>query len=176
MMEHIEFRVQDGESADGGDESATGGELLKACVLKQCDEGIKHKRSTVDSSEGAMARSDEYSKVERNKQHQLDGKTSDSRKFALTKFVGQLFKLQIIPPRIVHDCIETLLPNSDGPEEDEIESLCSLLTTTGSMLDAPEARPDIDAYFARMEGFTKDSNIRPRFRFMVQVRLEFQYK
>lgn len=173
IMEHFELRVQDGESTGGGDESVGGGELIKACVLKQYDKEFKHKRHAVDSSEGALKPSDDYSKVDLNERHQLDAKTSEGRKFALIKFIGQLFKLQIIPPQIIHDCIEALLSDSDRPEEDAIESLCSLLTTIGSMLDTPEARPDIDAYFVRMDGFTKDSNIRPRFRFMAQVRLKF---
>ncbi|KAF8335869.1 uncharacterized protein EI90DRAFT_3047364 [Cantharellus anzutake] len=33
--------------------------------------------------------------------------------------------------RIMHECIKKLLSNVDDPEEEEIESLCQLLTTVG---------------------------------------------
>jgi translation initiation factor 4G len=35
----------------------------------------------------------------------------------------------------MHECVKKLLGNVDNPEEEEIESLCKLLATVGSMLD-----------------------------------------
>jgi translation initiation factor 4G len=53
----------------------------------------------------------------------------------LIKFIGELFKLQMLMERIVYECVKKLLGNVDNPEEEEIESLCKLLTTVGNSLD-----------------------------------------
>ena len=37
------------------------------------------------------------------------------------KFIGELFKLQMLTERIMHECIKKLLSNVDNPEEEEIE-------------------------------------------------------
>ncbi|KZP10374.1 hypothetical protein FIBSPDRAFT_1051378 [Athelia psychrophila] len=58
----------------------------------------------------------------------------------LIKFIGEWFKLQMPTERIMHECVKTLLGNVENPEEDEIESLCKLLSTVGALLDTQGAR------------------------------------
>ena len=50
------------------------------------------------------------------------------RSLGLIKFIGELFKLQMLTERIMYKCVKNLLGNVDNPEEEEIESLCKLLT------------------------------------------------
>ena len=49
----------------------------------------------------------------------------------------------------------------DNPEEEEIESLCTLLTTVGSVLDTQKARAHMDVYFSRMKELTKSLHVMP---------------
>ena len=92
------------------------------------------------------------------------------RGLGLIRFIGELFKLQMLTERIMHECIKKLLGNVENPEE-EIESLCKLLTTVGSLLDTPKARAHLDVYFSRMRELTKNKNVNARMIFMLQVRV-----
>jgi hypothetical protein len=47
------------------------------------------------------------------------------RGLGLIRFIGELFELQMLTERIMHECIEKLLGNVENPEEG-IESLCKL--------------------------------------------------
>ena len=76
----------------------------------------------------------------------------------------------MLTERIMHECVKKLLGNVDNPEEEEIESLCKLLATVGSMLDTQKARAHLDVYFSRMKELTKSLNVTPRMQYMLQVR------
>jgi hypothetical protein len=75
----------------------------------------------------------------------------------LIKFIGELFKLQMLTERIMHECVKKLLWNVDNPEEEEIESLCKLLTTVGRILDTAKARAHMVVYFSRMKELTSSA-------------------
>jgi len=60
--------------------------------------------------------SDEYYAAQKAKRQGL----------GLIKFIGELFKLQILTERIMHECIKKLLGNVENPEEEEIESYSRL--------------------------------------------------
>ena len=94
----------------------------------------------------------------------------------LIKFIGELFKLQMLTEHIMHECVKKLLGNVDDPEEEEIESLCKLLAIVGSLLDTPKARAHLNVYFSRMRELTKSPNVNSRMQFMLQVcRSSFLY-
>ena len=69
----------------------------------------------------------------------------------------------------MHECIKKLLSNVVNPEEEEIESLCKLLTTVGQSLDNAKARNHMDIYFERMQEMARGSNINSRMQYMLQV-------
>ena len=92
------------------------------------------------------------------------------RGLGLVKFIGELYKLGMLTERIMHECVKKLLGNVENPEEEEIESLCKLLTTVGQILDTPKARAHMDVYFTRMKELTKNGNVNSRMVFMLQVR------
>ena len=75
----------------------------------------------------------------------------------------------MLTERIMHECIKKLLGNVENPEEEEIESLCKLLTTVGMLLDTAKARAHLDVYFSRMRELTKNKNVNARMIFMLQV-------
>jgi len=51
--------------------------------------------------------------------------------------MGELYKLQMLTGKIIHDCIVSLLKSTD---EDGYEYLCVLLKTCGKFLDQPKAQ------------------------------------
>jgi len=93
----------------------------------------------------------------------------------LIKFIGELFKLQMLMERIMHECVKKLLGNMDNPEEEEIESLCKLLMTVGLFLDTQKACAHMDVYFLRMKKLTKSLYVMSCMQFMLQVCVSFIY-
>jgi translation initiation factor 4G len=124
------------------------------------DEAVKAANETKgDQKEEYALYSEEYYIAQKAKRHGL----------GLIKFIGELFKLQMLTERIMHECVKKLLGNVDNPEEEEIESLCKLLTTVGGILDTQKARAHMDVYFSRMKELTKSLHVTPRMQFMLQV-------
>jgi hypothetical protein len=52
-------------------------------------------------------------------------------------FIGELFKVNMLTPNIMHYCITTLLDEKNAPDEEKIELLCKLLQSIGEKLDTP---------------------------------------
>ncbi|KZT05331.1 uncharacterized protein LAESUDRAFT_813465 [Laetiporus sulphureus 93-53] len=75
---------------------------------------------------------------------------------------------------IMHERVKRLLANVENPEEEEVESLCKLLTTVGKLLDTPKARARMDVYFARMKELCKNPNVNSRMQFMLQDVIELR--
>ena len=69
----------------------------------------------------------------------------------------------------MHECIKKLLSNAVDPTEEEVESLCKLLATVGSILDIPKARLHMDVYFSRMQDLAASEMIKPNMRSMILV-------
>ncbi|KAI1798488.1 hypothetical protein LXA43DRAFT_1108138 [Ganoderma leucocontextum] len=57
----------------------------------------------------------------------------------LITFISELFKLQMLTECIMHEWVKKLLGNVKNPEEEEIESLCKLLTTVSQILAQPRS-------------------------------------
>ena len=91
------------------------------------------------------------------------------RGLGLVQFVGELFKLQMLQPRIMHTCIVRLLRTTTEPEEDEIESVCRLLTTVGYLLDTTSGnhKSRMDVYFKRIDDILQSPALSSRMRFML---------
>ena len=92
------------------------------------------------------------------------------RGLGLVRFIGELYRLSMLTERIMHECIKKLLANTDNPEEEDVESLCRLLTTVGKGLDNAKAKQHMDIYFTRMKMISDNLKISSRIRFMIQVR------
>ena len=60
-------------------------------------------------------------------------KKSRQRSQATVRFVGELYKHQMLTVRIVHDCLKKLL--TAPTNEQALEDLCVLLTTAGKELE-----------------------------------------
>ncbi|KAI9239239.1 MAG: hypothetical protein BYD32DRAFT_485925 [Podila humilis] len=147
-------------------QGSAGGKLFRKYLLHRCQEefvkGWKDKAAangvSLNDKDGPDLMSDEYYIMMKAKRQGL----------GLIHFIGELFKLQMLTEKIMHECVKKLLANVKDPEEEETEGLCKLMTTVGLQLDRPEAKSHIDVYFARMTELTKNMKLASRIRFMVQ--------
>lgn len=84
------------------------------------------------------------------------------------RFIGEIFKVGLIGEKIMHSIITELLSNVENPEEEEIECLCRLLMTVGSILDRPEAANFWAQYIARLQWLIgQKDKLSSRIRFMI---------
>ncbi|WFD28557.1 hypothetical protein MNAN1_003570 [Malassezia nana] len=141
-----------------------GGMLFRKYLLTWCqgdfEKGWGAQKEEKDKSDkGAELLTDEYYAEQKAKRRGL----------GLVQFVGELFKLQMLQPRIMHTCIVRLLRTTTEPEEDEIESVCRLLTTVGYLLDTSPGnhKSRMDVYFKRIDDILQSPALSSRMRFML---------
>ncbi|KAF8891812.1 hypothetical protein BD779DRAFT_1670764 [Infundibulicybe gibba] len=157
MMEKISPSVQDdgirnseGKPIAGGGLRARVGRQGGHCC-RRCDQGdggpgcqgVNDKNKEGETGDEIVLYSDEYYAAQKAKRQGL----------GLIKFIGELFKLQMLTERIMHEC---------------------LLTTVGALLDVPKARAHMDVYFQRMKELTKSQNVSSRMQFMLQDVIELR--
>jgi len=100
------------------------------------------------------------------------------------RFIGELYKLQMLTARIMHECVKKLLKEVD---DESLECLCRLLTTVGQELDTETRKRlqtgsaqqnaginDLDKYFKEMEVVMKDKKTSARVRFLMQDVVELR--
>jgi len=186
MMEQISTNVQDDGIKNHEGKPITGGQLFRKYLLNRCQEDFERgwvAKEATAAAAATKALEDEAAKAANAKTKEAGteeivlysseyyaAQKAKRQGLGLIKFIGELFKLQMLTERIMHECVKKLLGNVDNPEEEEIESLCKLLATVGSMLDTQKARAHLDVYFSRMKELTKSLNVTPRMQYMLQVR------
>lgn len=93
------------------------------------------------------------------------------------KFIGELFKQKLINERIIHtECIQRLMRISlDKKEDDVVEGLVQLMTTTGKLLAMNErAQSYMTAYFNEFLMLSRDPEIPTRIRFLLKDLLDLR--
>jgi hypothetical protein len=154
--------VRDEASMNMHGNPITGGQLFRKYLLNWCQDTFERlftAENEVRSSLAIALYSDEYYATRQAKRQGL----------GLARFTGELFKLKLLTERIIHECIKRLLVNVQNPGEAQIEFLCKLLVTVGSILDTGDARAYMDVYISRMKELTRGPILAPRIRFMFQV-------
>ncbi|KAJ8345429.1 hypothetical protein SKAU_G00296220 [Synaphobranchus kaupii] len=81
------------------------------------------------------------------------------------KFLGELFKLNMVRDVVILGCVSTYL---DTQSEEALECLCCLITTTGTALDCENVKPQMDRYFSQLNQILKEGKSTSRVRFMLQ--------
>lgn len=89
-------------------------------------------------------------------------------------FIGELHKIHMLPERIMHECIKSLLGDIKNPSYDDIESLGRLMTSVGPSLDHPQAKAYMDLYFVRIKEMSQNKNLPSRIRFMLEAVMELR--
>ncbi|KAI0036139.1 armadillo-type protein [Vararia minispora EC-137] len=185
MMEQISTKVQDDGILNGEGKPFAGGQLFRKYLLNRCQEDFErgwNQKETTAAAAAVKATEDQAVKEAAEKDKESGKDTNEvelysdeyyaaakakRRGLGLIRFIGELFKLQMLTERIMHECIKKLLGNVEDPEEEEIESLCKLLSTVGQLLDTQRARAHMDVYFSRMKELTKSKNVNSRMTFML---------
>lgn len=201
LMEKLSPEVTD-ESLKGSDgKLVVGGALFRKYLLNRCQEdferGWAHRDAMVDAAKSKEAEdkakkdSNEKTEAEAKEAAERGEKTEEKeaellseeyyiaqkakrRGLGLVRFIGELYKLQMLTEKIMHICIVKLLSNTADPEEEEIESLCKLLTTIGRQLDNEKARSHLNIYFQRMKDMTQSENVNSRMKFMLMDVIEMR--
>ena len=180
MMEQINPKVQEDGTKNSEGKTFAGGQLFRKYLLNRCQDDFERGRAATAAAAATKANEDQAvkeanEKIKGGEESELYSEEyyaaakAKRRGLGLVCFIGELFKLGMLTERIMHECIKKLLANVENPEEEEIESLCKLLTTIGSLLDTQKGRPYLDVYFSRMRELTKNKNVNARMMFMLQV-------
>ncbi|KAL5512629.1 hypothetical protein ACEPAG_3282 [Sanghuangporus baumii] len=189
MMEQISPNVQDDGIRNAEGKPITGGLLFRKYLLNRCQEDFERGWSAKETTAAAAKVKETEDQAVKNANETNKGEDGEISLYSeeyyaaqkakrqglgLIKFIGELYKLQMLTERIMHECIKKLLSNVDNPEEEEIESLCKLLTTVGQALDTSKARGHMDVYFTRMKELARSSNVSSRMQFMLQDVIELR--
>ncbi|KAF8633421.1 hypothetical protein AX17_004592 [Amanita inopinata Kibby_2008] len=186
MMEQISPKVQDDGIKNSEGKPIAGGQLFRKYLLNRCQEDFEHgwvAKEAAAAAAATKALEDQAVKAANEKgsgeialysEEYYVAQKAKRQGLGLIKFIGELFKLQMLTERIMHECVKKLLGNVHNPEEEEIESLCKLLSTVGSLLDTQKARAHMDVYFQRMRELTLSLNVNPRMQFMLQDVIELR--
>lgn len=137
---------------------------FRRILLNSCQEefeGAANMRAEIQKMTKAE---DEVERFEKEKLLKL-------RTLGNIRLIGELFKLKVIPEKIVHYCVQMLLgPDSKTtPAEENLEALCQLFLTVGKELDeSAKSGKASDIYFSQLKDFSKNSRLPARIRFMIQ--------
>lgn len=194
LMERVSNDVMDESIKTADGQAVTGGGLFRKYLLTRCqvdfERGWAHRDAMIDAAKGKEA--EDKAKRASNEKAEAEAKEADERGekaqekeaelmsdeyyaaqkakrrgLGLVRFIGELYKLQMLTERIMHACIKKLLHNTKDPEEEEIESLCKLMTTVGAQLDTERARNYMDIYIARMREMNNSDAVNSRMKFML---------
>lgn len=122
---------------------------FKVLLLNQCQsEFEKHKDDTSGQSiknEEIEKETDEAKRKQLKEQQEEDSFKIRRRAVGTVKFIGELYKIDMLVPKIMFSCIQLLLDNGD---EDSLECLCKLLTTIGQRMEANDKC--LENYFKKL--------------------------
>ena len=166
IMERINPNIRDDgvRSADG--KPIAGGRLFRGYLLHRCQTDFNRSVVVRVAADVAVRRAAETSGEAEHYSGEYHAAQKDRRqRLGLIQFCGELFKLQMLTERIMHECLKALFESLDITGEEGIEGLCRLLMTVGRLLDSPK----MDSYFTRVEELGKSNNVTPRVQFIVQV-------
>jgi translation initiation factor 4G len=174
MLESMSPDIKDEGIKDKNGNIVTGGNLFRKYLLNRCQEEFERgwkvnlPPQPEGTSEELQMLSDEY----------YIAMAAKRRGLGLVKFIGELFKLQMLTERIMHECVKKLVDYEGTPDEAEIESLTSLLQTVGKQLDNPESKAQgrMDLYFERINQMIAIPDLPSRLRFMLMDVVDLRNK
>ncbi|KAI8618892.1 armadillo-type protein [Chytriomyces sp. MP71] len=157
--------------------------IFRRLLLNKCQEEFESSEKwTKDDQAGEESRQERLKRLhnmtseEKEKYAQDDYERIKLKRRVLgnVTFIGELFKFDMITEKIMHMCLQQLLREVTNPEEEEVESICKLMTTIGGRLDHEKGRATMDVYFARIKALSINIKLPSRIRFMLQDLLELR--
>jgi len=158
---------------------------FRMLLLRRCQKEFEKDYLSEDERKKYMDKlsateSEEESKKINEEFQQLELKMR-KRSLGNIRFIGELYKLQLIKGKILHSIIKKLLLDVD---EESMECLCRLLTTCGSNLEAEIKTIDettrhlyqLDTFFDQMQEIIKQKKTTSRIRFLLQDTIDLRKK
>lgn len=104
--------------------------------------------------------------------------TSKHKTIGNIKFIGELFKIDLLPEKIMFGCIKMYIYNiqNNSNQEYNIECLCNLFKKIMFKLDNAKNKSVMGEYYKYFQYKSQDKNIKPRFRFMFLDILDLKKK
>ncbi|KAG5635953.1 hypothetical protein H0H81_009578 [Sphagnurus paluster] len=171
MIDRISPQVQRDTIKDAEGNPVPGGQLFRRYLLNRSQDDFERRWIAKEATATAAA-SKALEDQTGDDEVVVCSDTQKAKRQGLIKFLGELFKLQVLPVRLMHECVTMLLVNIENPKdpkEEDIESLCELLSNIGTILDTPKALARMDLYFSRMKVLAKSSNVNARMQLMLQA-------
>lgn len=142
-------------SSEQGEENTSKSSTLKMKLVTQCQmEFERHKEESLvfDDIEAKLREienhPDKEKRVEVKSRLEEEHYRYRQRANGTVKFIGELFKLNMLTTRIMRSCIDLLLLEAT---EEKIERVCKLLTTVGRKLEEDDSRQSLDNYFEQLK-------------------------
>ncbi|KAK1425088.1 hypothetical protein QVD17_20432 [Tagetes erecta] len=151
-----------------GNEKITFKRLLLSKCQKEFEKGDREEANkTEEEEEGDNKQTDEEREEKRRR-----------RMLGNIRLIGELYKKRMLTERIMHECIKKLLlrfdQKSPNPDEENIEALCTLMSTVGEMIDHPKAEEHMDVYFDKMFQLSNNMTLCSRVRFMLKDAIDLR--
>ncbi|XP_060516621.1 eukaryotic translation initiation factor 4 gamma 1 isoform X2 [Cylas formicarius] len=148
---------------------------FKTLLITRCQKEFE--KQSIDETERAnrVKIIDECTDPEKKKELTFDLEEYDRRlrmkSVGTIRFIGELFKQQMLTTNIMKRCLQTLLDNND---EESLECLCKLLTTIGKELESKKV--DMKSIFDEMKKIVdnRQQKVSSRIRFMLQDVIELR--
>ena len=168
---------------------------FKRSLLNKCQEEFdKHDRYEawlVEKKDYEAKKSSMTESERAEKEEELEFRRIRIKKQMLgnVKFIGQLYKVGLIRPKIMRFCIASLLKleseeNAKVPDykdsgrtdmdEEDHEALCSIFTTIGPVIDDESAAQFMDTCFTKIKKLSVDKALPSRSRFMYKDLIELR--
>ncbi|KAJ4305049.1 hypothetical protein N0V90_000579 [Kalmusia sp. IMI 367209] len=164
MLMTMSTDIRDENVKDKHGQPVVGGALFRKYLLNRCQEEFEKgwEVNLPTKPEGEPSKevmlSDEYYIAAAAKRKGL----------GLIQFIGELYKLNMLTLRIMHECVLKLLDFEGLPDESAIESLVKLLRTVGATMATADAGPKmLSVYFERVEKIMNMEGLPSRLKFML---------
>jgi len=144
---------------------------FRRLLLNKCQNEFEKGDAAVRAAEEAEAADASAMSAEERQSRLRAAKKERIRSLGNMQFIGFLFKKGMLTERIIHNCIVDLLREEENPKPEDIECLCQLLTTVGSLLPQGEV---LDAYFCRIGRLSKSLKLETRHKFMLLDLIELK--
>ncbi|XP_015438876.1 PREDICTED: eukaryotic translation initiation factor 4 gamma 3-like isoform X3 [Dufourea novaeangliae] len=159
----------------GGDKSSSDTQecsyTFRKLIVGRCQAEYERNSITEEARSIRLKEIDESTDPEKKKELQVALEDEERRlrikSLGNMRFIGELYKQDMIPTKIMHTCIQQLLHQND---EDSLEGLCKLLATIGNKLEL-KSEEEIQEYISKMHDIVArrgPGKISSRIRFMLQ--------
>ncbi|KAG3022480.1 hypothetical protein PC128_g12758 [Phytophthora cactorum] len=179
--------ISDDEPFGGPFESA---ELARHAAATQ----TTFTRLLVNRCQGEFEKTNKHVGAQEEKKEEIDPRRREilamrakAKMLGNIRFIGELYKVDLIKQSGVQGCIFYLLgleliPGEDGqevqaqavrfPDEQDLEALCKMLATAGKKFDQPKTKTIMKIIILRMVELSDDTKLPSRARFLVKDVLE----